>query len=96
MEGDYHEILSFIELIRNSFEESEKVYTNGSCIQFALILNRVFPGGKILYDGNHAIYEKGKSCFDITGEVKKGSHVDLFEYGYLAVYRLFQLKYTAT
>lgn len=98
MESDYFEILSFIELIRDSFEGSVEVYTNGSCFRFALILSKMFPGGKILEDGDHAIYEKGKHCFDITGEVEKGSHVEIFQNNnYSQVFKLFNLKYmTAT
>jgi hypothetical protein len=98
MESDYFEILSFIELIRDSFDGSVEVYTNGSCFRFALILSKMFPGGKILEDGDHAIYKKGKYCFDITGEVEKGSRVEIFQNNnYSQVFKLFNLKYmTAT
>lgn len=88
------EILRLIRLVRESFDSSVEVYTRGSCIRFALILSHIYPNGKILYDGSHAIFQLGDRYYDITGEVKRGTHIELFSYGYSAVDELYQLKYT--
>lgn len=75
---DYHaNILDFIIMVRESFGNAEEVYLNGSCVQFALILKKLYPEGIVLYDGNHAIFELHDKCFDITGCVEKGSHQEL-------------------
>lgn len=87
-------IENFITSIRESFDESIEVYTNGSCIRFALILDSVFPGGKILYDYNHAIWEYDGVCYDINGQVKKTlNHFDIKELPYYKLNELFKLKH---
>lgn len=90
---DHFELLKLIKLIRESFEDSVLVYSNGSCVRFCLILSHVYPSGKILYDSNHAIFELHGRYYDITGEVEKGLHIDIFQYGYNHVQELFNLKY---
>ena len=50
------EILKVIERIRDSFDGSVEVYTQGSCVKFAMILKEIFPQGNILYNSDHAIF----------------------------------------
>ena len=50
------EILKIIERIRDSFDGSIEVYTQGSCVKFAMILKEIFPQGNILYNSDHAIF----------------------------------------
>lgn len=74
----HEEILSFIKLIRLSFKDAAKVYTEGSCLYFSMILEYVFPGGQILWNEDHSLYEYREICYDITGEVKKTKqHINL-------------------
>ena len=87
-------ILQTIELVRNSFNGSEIVYTNGSCIKFAMILKHIYPEGKILYDLNHAIFEYDKKYFDINGFANyTKNHIPIEEYGILKMYNSMNLKY---
>lgn len=71
-----------IQRIRESFSEAERIYTQGACVQFALILATIFPGGRILYDIDHAIYEYDGRCYDIRGQaLKTSAYVPIEEYG---------------
>lgn len=71
-----------IQRIRESFSDAERIYTRGACVQFALILATIFPGGRILYDIDHAIYEYDGRCYDIRGEALKTSgHIPIEDYG---------------
>ena len=63
------EIEKFIQLVRDSFIESQQVYTEGSCYHFYLILKQVFPEAKAYYDADHIITKIGDRFYDITGEV---------------------------
>lgn len=64
------EILSFIELVRNSVPNAIEVFTEGNCGSFARMLLYAFPEGKILYIyPRHFVFECGHSIYDITGEV---------------------------
>lgn len=67
----------FIATIRDSFEDSVKVYTQGSCYEFYLILKQVFPEAIPYYDENHFITRIGDKYYDITGEVEKERHIVL-------------------
>lgn len=90
----HNEILSTIEVIRDSFEGSVDVYTKGSCVKFAMILLKIFPKGRILYDLNHALFECDGMCYDINGYVVKGcNHIPIEEYGLLQMYKSMNLKY---
>ena len=76
------EPLEFISLLRNSFEGSVKVYTQGSCYQMFLILKALYPSAIAFYDSDHIITKIGEKYYDITGEVQKQNHIDLdFYYG---------------
>ena len=54
-------VLAVIKRIRESFDDSVKVYTEGSCVKFAMILKEIFPSGEIYYNSHHAIFFKGGS-----------------------------------
>lgn len=88
-------ILDFISMVRESFVDAEKVYLNGSCVQFALILKKLYPEGIVLYDGNHAIFELHDKCFDITGCIEKGSHQELTtdNFGLNELKKILNLRY---
>lgn len=63
------EVLYFISLIRNSHELISKIFTNGSCLYFALILKNRFPSAQIYYNSDHVITKISDRYYDITGEV---------------------------
>lgn len=88
-------ILDIIKAIRSSFGDAVKVYTKGSCVKFAIILNEIFPQGQIYYYNDHAIFELNGKYYDVTGEVEKKSHIPLSEYGILNAYKIMSLKYDA-
>lgn len=87
-------ILKTIELIRDSFDGSETVYRNGSCIRFAMILKHLYPSGTILYNCDHAIFEYNGETFDISGFAKKTNHIDIKEYGPEKIKELINLIYS--
>lgn len=89
------EILKLITLIRESFDDSVKVYTQGSCVRFALILKHIYPQGEILWDESHALFELDGFCYDVTGDVQPSTHhIPIQDYGLLKLYGLFKLKYS--
>lgn len=61
-------VLNFISTIRESFDESKKVYTQGSCYHFYKILKCVFPDAIAYYDMDHIITRIGDKYYDINGE----------------------------
>lgn len=89
------DILDFISMVRESFVGAEEVYLNGSCVQFSLILQKLYPEGIVLYDGNHSIFQLYDKCFDITGCVEKGSHIELDtdNFGLDELKRILNLRY---
>ncbi len=90
----FTQVLRLIKRIRDSFDDSVKVYTEGSCVKFAMILLEVYPTGKILYDMSHAIFEINGNCYDINGFAKKTErHIPIEEYGLLQMYDNMNLKY---
>lgn len=94
MTAEHIQILSVIKSIRESFPAASKVYTEGSCIQFAIILNTIWPKGVVLYDCNHAIFEYDNMTFDINGIAKKEEgHIPIMEYGLVALNNLLKLEY---
>lgn len=86
-------LLKTISLIRESFVGSEIVYTNGSCVKFAMILLHLYPSGRILYNLDHAIFEYEGECYDINGLCKKGNHIPLEDYGLLQAHTSMNLIY---
>ena len=88
-------VLQTIDLIRNSFNGSEIVYTRGSCVKFAMILKHIYPDGKILYDLDHAIFEYKEKYFDINGfATRSKNHIPIEDYGILSAHESMNLKYT--
>lgn len=91
---DHIEIMKFISLIRDSFPTSVEVYTNGSCVRFALILKNTFPEGRVLYDEDHAIFELHERGYDITGEVPiTDKHTDIMDVGIVRLDSLLKNRY---
>lgn len=87
-------VLQTIELVRSSFNGSEIVYTQGSCVKFAMILKHIYPTGKILYDLDHAIFEYEGKHFDINGFAKyTPNHIPIEDYGILSAHNSMNLKY---
>lgn len=87
-------VLQTIELIRTSFNGSEIVYMQGSCVKFAMILKHIYPTGKILYDLDHAIFEYEGKYFDINGFAKHTkNHIPIEDYGILSAHNSMNLKY---
>ncbi len=69
------EVLSFIALIRESCPEWQvRIFTQGACYQFFLILQHRFPSAVACYDGDHVITYIDGHFYDITGEVSKVYH----------------------
>ena len=68
-------VLEFITTIRDSFEGSEVVYTQGACYHFYLILKCLFFDAVAWYDGieGHVYTEIEGRFYDIRGEHKKGN-----------------------
>ena len=96
LDKETHKILKIIKRIRDSFDDSIKVYTKGSCVKFAMILKEIYPRGEVLYDSNHGIFEYENVCYDINGITKKTeNHIPLKEYGLLHGYDIMNLKYGA-
>lgn len=68
-------VLSFIKLIRESCPEWQiKIFTEGACYQFFLILQNRFPQAVPYYDGDHVITYIDGHYYDITGEVQREYH----------------------
>ena len=87
-------VLSVIARIRDSFVGASHVYTNGSCIKFAMILQEIFPDGSIFYDSNHAIFELDGEYYDINGYARKtSSHIPIEDYGTLKCYDLMSMSF---
>ena len=87
-------ILKVIELIRDSFDGSVEVYTQGSCTKFAMILKYLFPDGEILSDHNHTIFEYDGRCYDINGFSEKNeNHRPILDYGIIKTYEWMSNKY---
>lgn len=63
------EPIKFIQLIRESFIGSEKVYTQGSCYQLYLILKYIFPEAEAYYNCDHVITKIKHTYYDINGVV---------------------------
>lgn len=71
----HKEILNVIKTIRESFDDSIKVYTQGRCYYFYLILKSIIPSAKAYYDSDHVITRIENKYYDITGEVKRNRHL---------------------
>lgn len=68
-------ITKVIKTIRDSHPDMVKIFTQGSCYHFYLILKEIFPSAQPYYDMNHVITKIGSKFYDITGEVRKGRHI---------------------
>lgn len=69
-------IEQFITLIRESCPELQtKIFTEGACYQFFLILKHRFPTAVAHYDGDHVITYIDGQYYDIRGEVTREGHI---------------------
>lgn len=66
----HRKILYFIKLIRESHPVQERVFLNGSCLNFFLILRAVFLEAEPYFNIDHIITKIGDRYYDITGEVE--------------------------
>ena len=73
-------ILHVIETIRNSFDNSVEVYTNGKCYKFYLILKSIFPHANGYYNNDHVITRIQDKYYDITGEIERTNHLLINEH----------------
>ena len=90
----YHKIKYFIKLIRESFPDSVKVYSQGSCVQFALILKSVFPDGEVMWNEDHAVFRYDTHYFDITGDINGDNYnAKLMDYDILKVKEILELRF---
>lgn len=60
-------ILQIISLIRESHPWMSKIYTEGSCLNFHLILRAIFPEAQPYYDMDHIITKIDNTYYDING-----------------------------
>jgi len=65
----YTRILYIISILRENIPNSTKIYSNGKCYEFYLILKSIFPDAIAYYDGNHIITKIWEKYYDINGEV---------------------------
>ena len=72
------DVLAFIDNFKRGFDKEylEKVFMNGNCYHFALILKELF-NGSIYYDGylGHFITKIDSKYYDIKGETTSYSNV---------------------
>ena len=56
-----------------SIEPLEKLFTNGYCLYFATMLEKVYPGGWVCLDYRygHIVYVYERCIYDITGNITK-------------------------
>lgn len=95
MAGDkLYSIIKFIELFRNSVPNAKEIFMKGNCTSFARILSIAFPGGQVLHNIDHAVYEYHGLCYDITGEVEKPKGaLPIEEYGLEMILELTKNNY---
>jgi hypothetical protein len=72
-------ITAFIQSIRESFPDSVRVYTLGSCYRFYLILKNIYPAAEPYYNiiEGHVITKIDGRYYDITGEVSPDGYFPL-------------------
>lgn len=78
--SDHRQILKQIRRIRESHPEMVKIFTQGSCLHFFLILRSFYPQAEAWLDSDHVVTKIGDRMYDITGEVKEGEYFPSTEY----------------
>ncbi len=63
-------ILEFCRIVRESFPQSQMIYTQGSCYKFHEMLKFIFPNTTPYNYLGHVISKIGNNYFDVTGEIK--------------------------
>lgn len=74
------EILNFISEIRNSHSRMVDIFSLGSCLNFYLILRKVYPESIPLYNIDHVVTKIDGRCYDITGCVSCKGYLPFSEY----------------
>lgn len=96
MEATIYQVEDFIEHIRDCVPNAIEVFTKGNCTSFAILLAKAIPGGKVLHNLDHAVYEYNGHCYDITGEVPKPKNaIPIEEYGIIQIVSLLRNNYKA-
>lgn len=65
----HREILNFIYTIKQSHPLMVEIFTKGSCLNFHLILKKVYPEAEAYDNIEHVITKIGKYYYDINGVV---------------------------
>lgn len=65
----HRNVINFITEVRNSHSEMSNIFSSGSCLNFYMILRRVFPESKPYFNVDHIITKIGKKYYDINGVV---------------------------
>ena len=68
-EERHDRVVALIKAIRESRDDSQVAYMNGSCYHFYKILRAVFPEAVPFYDSNHVVTKIGEKFYDIRGEL---------------------------
>ena len=76
----HRKILNLISIIRDSHSEMERIFTNGSCLNFHLILKSIYPESIPKYKHGHIVTEIDGKCYDITGCVSCKDYLSFHEY----------------
>ena len=63
----------FCRIVRESFDQSEFVYKNGSCFEFFLMLKFIYPEAEPWTNIDHVWTKIGEKFYDIEGVRKEGS-----------------------
>lgn len=63
----HRKILNIISEIRNSDESMVSIFTEGSCMNFHMILRAIFPEAEAWYNIDHIITKIDNRFYDITG-----------------------------
>lgn len=66
----HRQILNYISTIRDGHPMMVRIFSNGSCLNFHLILKKVYPEAIPYSNIDHIISKIDDRYYDITGEVK--------------------------
>lgn len=76
------DIVNFISEIRGSHVDMVEIFTKGSCLNFFLILRKVWPEAQPYYNINHIVTKIEDRFFDVRGdvtnEVKRENYIPFF------------------
>lgn len=89
------DIEGYIDFLRECIPNAVKVFTNGNCTSFAMLLEQRFPGGTVMHNIDHSTYLYNGHHYDVTGIVSapKGTK-PLMSWGPWLVKSLMKNNYT--